>query len=497
MKQVFLLILASLIFMGCGHDHDHEDSESEELEPLVYTLYSDKTELFVEFKPLVIGEESRFAAHFTILGDLFKPITEGSVTLTLTGPNDNIVINSDAPSNPGIFRLAITPSKAGIYKLIFDIRTKDYTDQIVIEDVKVYENTEMAMQDQPEEEGGGNEIVYLKEQAWKVEFANVEVKRQTFLSTITTTGQIITPPGDQAIVSAKSSGIVTMKNSSFISGTSVYKGENLFTISGTSLNQQNINADILEARYNLEKARADYDRALELVEDRIISEKEFLTIQNTYEIAETIYNTLTTNYSAAGVRVYSPISGYVVSLNVKQGEFVEAGQTLAVISRNSTIVLRADLSQKYLDAVDQIKSANFRTPDGKTYNTDDLNGRYIVLGKIVGQDSPLIPITFEIDYREDLIPGTFVEVFLKTTRIPDALVIPVSALTEEQGVFFVFVQTGGESFEKREVTIEGSDGILARVLSGLEEGERVVTKGAYQVKLASMSGSIPEHGHEH
>lgn len=496
MKQVFLIILAALVIMGCSDDHEH-DEESEELEPLVYTIYSDKTELFVEFKPLVVGDESRFAAHFTILGDLFLPITEGSVSLTLTGPNDNISITADAPSSPGIFRLAITPEKTGEYKLIFNIKTKDYTDQIIIEGIKVYENEEMAMQDQPKEEDSGNEIVYLKEQAWKVEFANREVKRETFLSTIRTTGQIITPPSDQAIISAKSSGVVTMKNTSFITGSSVYRGENLFTITGTGLNEHNINSEVLEARYNLEKARSDYERALDLVEDKIISEKEFLTIKNTYEIAESIYNTLSTNYTGSGVRVYSPISGFIVSLNVKQGQFVEAGQTLAVISKNSTIVLRADLSQKYIEMVDKIKSANFRTPDGKTYNTDDLNGRYIVLGKIVGQDSPLIPLTFEIDYREDFIPGTFVEVFLKTTRIPDALVIPVSALTEEQGVYYVFVQTGGESFEKREVTIEGSDGFSVRILSGLEEGERVVTKGAYQVKLASMSGSIPEHGHEH
>ena len=91
MKQVFIIILAAFLYMGCSHDHDH-DEESDELEPLVYTIYSEKTELFVEFKPLVVGDESRFAAHFTVLGDLFKPITEGSVSLTLTGPNDDISI---------------------------------------------------------------------------------------------------------------------------------------------------------------------------------------------------------------------------------------------------------------------------------------------------------------------------------------------------------------------------------------------------------------------
>ena len=41
------------------------------------------------------------------------------------------------------------------------------------------------------------------------------------------------------------------------------------------------------------------------------------------------------------------------------------------------------------------------------------------------------------------------------------------------------------------------NGKQVQVLSGLTEGERVVTKGAYQVKMASLGGSVPAHGHSH
>ena len=89
------------------------------------------------------------------------------------------------------------------------------------------------------------------------------------------------------------------------------------------------------------------------------------------------------------------------------------------------------------------------------------------------------------------------EVYLKSFPRPDALVIPVSSLIEEQGNFFVYVQAEGESFQKREVQLGANDGINVQVLSGVSEGERVVTKGAYQIKLSSMSGTMPAHGHEH
>jgi multidrug efflux pump subunit AcrA (membrane-fusion protein) len=96
-----------------------------------------------------------------------------------------------------------------------------------------------------------------------------------------------------------------------------------------------------------------------------------------------------------------------------------------------------------------------------------------------------------------MLAGSFAEVYLKTTLINDALVIPVSALIEEQGIFYVYVQTEGESFQKRELKLGANDGQKVQVLSGVNAGERVVTKGGYQIKLSQASGTLPTHGHEH
>lgn len=520
-KKILAIISLALLISACSKDK--QDITETGLEPLSYTIYSPKLELFVEFKPLVVGEVSRFAAHLTVLGESFTSLNEGKVTVSLT---DNGSASVEGPGSPGIFRPELKPVKAGNhYKLIFDIVTKDFTDKIVIDDITVYPDLQSALNssggehshehegedhdhehdghdeehhgEEKQETESGDEIKFLKEQAWKIDFANQEVKKGVFFYTIKTTGQILTPPSDEAIIAAKSSGIVSFNGNSYISGMQVYKGENLFSVSGSNLNEENINTKILEARLNLEKAEADYDRASELVKDKIISEKEFLVIENTYNIARSTYSSLTRNFTGSSIRVYSPISGFIRNISVQQGQFVEAGQPLAVVSRNNRLLIKADLSQKYFDMANQIQSANFKTPDGKAYSTESLNGTYVTYGRNVGMDNLLMPVNFEIDYRNDLIPGTFVEVFLKTTRIPDALVIPVTALIEEQGLFYVYIQTSGEGFVKREITVTGADGMLVQVLSGLTEGERVVTKGAYQIKLASMSGTMPSHGHEH
>ena len=139
-RASYWLSMFLLVVMGCkqnaSHEHGHEH-EASGLEPLAYTLYSDKTELFVEFKPLTVGEISNFATHLTILGDNFLPVTKGRVTVSLIVGDDGLKSVADSASSPGIFRLALKPNKVGIGKLVFDIVTDSYTDKIVIENVNL------------------------------------------------------------------------------------------------------------------------------------------------------------------------------------------------------------------------------------------------------------------------------------------------------------------------------------------------------------------------
>lgn len=75
--------------------------------------------------------------------------------------------------------------------------------------------------------------------------------------------------------------------------------------------------------------------------------------------------------------------------------------------------------------------------------------------------------------------------------------LPRTALTEEQGLFFAYLQLDEEGYKKQEVTLGADNGKSVQVLSGIKAGDRVVTQGAYQVKLASASNAIPAHSHEH
>lgn len=497
-KFILPLAIITTMLFSCSKEHSQEQNTAENsLEGLAYTIYTDKTELFVEFKPLISGIETRFAAHFTILGENFKALTEGNISLTVNVNGKAVSVTATEPQVPGIFRLRLTPQTAGMAKLIFTIKTKNYTDQIIIDNVKVYPDEKTALAEQPEEKGGSN-ITYLKEQAWKVEFANIAVKRKAFSDIIKTSGQILSAPGDEMIVTAKASGIVLFSGNKTIIGSEVNAGTNLFTITGGDLAEGNIDASYKEAKTNFEKAKSDYDRAKELIKDKIISEKDFLQAKVNFENTQTVFNTIAKNYSVNGQNISATMNGYVKNIFVSEGQFVEAGTPLAAISKNKKLILQANVSQKYFDKLSLITSANFKTTDNeKVFSTTELNGSLISYGKSASANSPFLPVIFEIDNAGNIIPGSVAEVYLKSFPIPDALIIPISSLIEEQGNFFVYVQTEGESFQKREVKIGASDGIDVQLLSGVNEDERVVTKGAYQIKLSTASGTLPAHGHEH
>ena len=500
-----------LLMVGCGHEHgegththdDHAHGDEThaphepELEPLSFTVWNKNSELFVEFPPLVVGKESRFAAHFSEMEN-FKAVEEGEVVVHLRKGKQKVVENSvPKPTSPGIFRPAITPQKEGTYQLEFILLTADFNDTIILNNIEVYPNVEVAFTANPPQPEG-DEISFLKEQAWKIDFAIEQVKRQSIREVIHTSGEIQPVKGAEKIVAAKSSGIVFFKSKKLQEGREVRAGETLFIISSKGLLQSNMEEKYRVAKARIDKTNADFERAKKLLAQQIIGQKEYQQRKMDYSIAEAEFQTLTNNYNAEGQTVKASMSGIIKNVLVSDGQFVEEGTPLVEITNNRRLLLQVEVSQRYLPKLRRIKSANFKTPyQDKVQSIDDYNGRLVSYGKVIEQGSSFIPVLFELDNLHELVSGSFVQVFLLTNIIEDELVISKSALMQDYSLNYVYVQTGGESFEKREVKLGVDDGVNIQILSGVSEGEWVVTKGAYQIKMASMSSTIPAHGHEH
>lgn len=341
--------------------------------------------------------------------------------------------------------------------------------------------------------GHDGEIVVSLERQKTFGITTEAVTAGDFAEVIHTSGQILSAMGDEMTVVAKTSGIISFGR--LTEGSAVGKGSLIATISSKELGGGD---QLAKAKAAFEAARKEYERDLLLSKDNIVSESHLDQSRLAYEQAKAEYDALASGTTKDGnVSVTSPLGGFIKKLSVSQGDYVETGTPIAVVSQNRRLRLRADVSEKYYGLVSGIKDANFSTSySDETYNLKALNGRLVGYGKASDGDY-YIPVTFEFDNKGDLIAGSYVNVYLKSSSSSRAISVPVGAVVEDQGVYYVFVQNDETGFLKREVKLGQSDGQRVLIKSGLNEGDVVVATGAIQVKLASVTAVPAGHTHSH
>ncbi|WP_346695042.1 efflux RND transporter periplasmic adaptor subunit [Barnesiella viscericola] len=343
-------------------------------------------------------------------------------------------------------------------------------------------------------EGHGDEIILKKAEADAIGLTTKTMKPERFHSVISCSGTLSAAQGDEMTVVAPVAGVVSLAGRHIADGSQVAKGSVLLHLSSKKLAAGD---PASKAYIDYETARKAYERAGELVKDQIISRQEYEQTARDYETARLAYEAM--GGSRSGSAVQAPMTGYLKNILVSDGDFVQMGQPLMTLSQNRRLQLRAEVPQRYYKELPTIVTANFKTTyDDRVYDLTQLNGKLLSYGRGTLAGGAYVPVVFELDNRGEVVPGACVEVYLRSSAVDNALVVPVSALTEEQGLYFVYLRLDEEGYKKQEVSIGDTDGANVRILSGLHEGDRVVTRGVYQVKLAANSGVIPEgHSHNH
>ncbi len=498
--NVILYAFLALFFANCSSNKKEKAQDNSHDEVKIQLIgYSNEFELYAEADPFVIGKTSNILSHFSHLPD-FKALEKGSMTIRLIVKGQEASQTLSKPTRKGIYSFELKPENAGSGKLVFDIKTEIGDFQLMVPDVYVFEEEHDAIHSAEESIlSKTNTTVFTKEQSWKIDFATENPKVQPFGQVIKTIAQVQSAQGDEILVSARINGIVKLTADNVLEGKRVSNGQVLFSISGSSLADNNSTVRFFEAKNNFDKAKADYERISDLAKDKIVSEKKLLDAKNQYDNAKVIYDNMNKNFNASGQSVKSSMNGYVKQLFVMNGQYIEAGQPIVIIAQNKTLLLKAEVQQKFAPILGFINSANIRTlHNNKTYSLEELNGKIISFGRNTNNENYLIPISLQIDNQGDFMTGGFVELHLKAFTNTQALTIPISSLLEEQGIYFVYVQITPELFEKREVKIGGTDGLKTEILKGISKQERIVILGAIHIKLAQATGTLDANsGHNH
>lgn len=338
----------------------------------------------------------------------------------------------------------------------------------------------------------GEGIAFSKHQAEAAGLQVEEVVDTPFYGVIKTAGHLQAPVADEAVVVATSAGVLYYTQPSIAEGQPMVEGRAFAGISAKKLQDGD---PLLKAKLAYETAKAEYERAKRLVDDKIVSAKEFEQIRLRYETAKTTYEGQAEGMTEKGASLSSPITGYLKQLLVPNGSYVEVGQPVVVVTQTRRLQLVAEVPERDFAQLHKVSKAHFTpTYTNRLYKTDELNGRLLAYGR--ASVGAFIPVTFEMDNVGDLIAGAYAEVYLLTQPEEGVVSVPLSALMEEQGLYYVYVKVCAEEYMKREVHPGRRNGERVEILHGLHHGEQVVTQGAYQVKLASMTTAIP-HGHSH
>ncbi len=342
-----------------------------------------------------------------------------------------------------------------------------------------------------ESHGAHGEIILSPEMAARAGVVSETIERGGFRAAVRCSGIILPSGSSETQIVAKTSGILYWEGGTPALGTMVKNKESIANISANGMVAGDAAA---QAAINYEAALKDYERAKQLLEDKIISRREFNRIEADYLIAK---NAVSDASTEGGMAVKSSLDGYISAVLKRQGEYVSAGESIASVTKDYKLRLQAELPERYLSLRNEISDANFKLSyEDKLFNIKDMNGRILSTARTLDRSSAYLPITFEFNNPGNIISGSYAEIWLLTELRGNVISVPESALTEEQGEFFVYEKLDEECYRKLAVKTGERNGEYVEILSGLHGGESIVTRGAYQVKLASAS-VIPGHTHNH
>lgn len=537
-----LLTAVAVATFGCkGHDHgsgEHAHAEpargptpaaEPELPGQSVTLWTERSELFMEHPPLLMGKEVRFAAHLTILPQPgappgFKALTDATVTLAVEMADGGTVTSTvDKPSNPGIFRPGLKPTRAGACRLVMRIRGPQLVDDFEVGPCHVYVDAKAAQAALGEEgEEPPGRIVYLKEQAWKTAFANTPVVERDLQPTLPTAGSIAAAAGHEARITAPVAGRLRLTAPIQADGSDVLRVGSKVTV-GQLLGSiaprlaegtvPTLQAEVQGAEVELSVAERQLSRLRRLFADDAVPRREVDDAQGRVDaararlagakgrLAQFRTGAAATDQggSISGYEVRAPIAGTVVEVTVVDAANVEAGEVLVHVIDASQTWLQAHVFEHDLAKVASVRSAWF-TVEGSEVPLDvtAMGGGLLITGTVVDPRTRTVAMVFELPNRNNALRiGQAARVHLALGPPVRGLAIPASAVVEEAGLPVAYVQIEGEAFERRPLLLGVRDRGLVQALGGVALGERVVTLGAWDIKLSASSGAIPAHGHAH
>lgn len=513
-KLMCLALAGILTLTGCGARNAPADGPGTELPTLDVTHWTDTTELFMEYPPLVAGRPALFAVHLTKLAD-FTPVNAGQARIEFTPESggQSKILAGPRPSRPGAFRVEDVPPAPGRYRWALILDAPGLADRHDLGTITVFPDEEAARSDAekaPSEDVAA--IAYLKEQQWTNEFATALVREAEVRGSIRMPATVHPLPGGEAIVAAPAAGRFTADALLSI-GDRVRAGQVLGRLEprlSAGSDRATLEAEMSEAHAAVDAARVELERAERLLAERAVPARRVEDARRTAAVADARLRaaearlaqrdeTLRTGGGAASGNAFAlraPIGGRLAEVMATLGASYDEGTPLFRVVRTDRVELEVQVASADVAIARQASGVALEVPGIPA--PFELEPHHVHDSGVIDPATRALGLQMEVrNPGEQLLIGQAGTAVLYTRERRRVPVVPNAAVLMEAGRSYVFVQVGGERFARRFIEIASRDGDLVGIRSGVSPGERVVARGAYEVQLASAASGLPAEGHVH
>ena len=360
-------------------------------------------------------------------------------------------------------------------------------------------------------------VPFRMEQQWLIRMKMALAEEAKLSPQIYSTGRVIASPANRALVAPPVGGIIESRSLPRI-GERVMRGQLLATLLQTptaaeaaQIRIENSRVDAerrrlaqgeIEARARLSAAAAEADRAKRLLEKKAYSQRQFEVAEADRKAAEATMagmqeqiKALQATPTTSNYQITAPLSGTIVELKKAAGEEVHPGEPILEIVALDRVWVEAPIFEKDLGRVTRSVDATFTTA---AYPDKEFHGRLINIGAVVDEQSRTAKVEFEVNnLAGELKLGMQANLRLSAGAKTTVLLVPKESVLDNEGKKIVYVLRSGEEFERRDVVLGDEFGDKIAILSGVKRGERVVTQGAYQLKLQELRpANAGAHTHE-
>jgi membrane fusion protein (multidrug efflux system) len=296
----------------------------------------------------------------------------------------------------------------------------------------------------------------------------VQLKKETLNNQLQVSGTIL--PNESVDIKPEISGLVTKVN--FKEGQYVTKGTPL-----VYLNDNELQAQYQRLQYTQKLVQTQESRQKQLLAREAISQEEYDIVLNQYNTALSDIKLVQAQLEKTVIR--APFNGRLGLRQVSEGAVINAANIIVSIVNIDPIKLEFSIPERYAGLVAEGSSIYFSSES----STEEVEGKVYAFEPQIDAATRTLKLRAQSPNKSGkYLPGMFVKIRFVLDVKEDALLVPAESVIPELSGYKVFVVGADGNAEQRMIEIGTRTDTQVQVISGLKEGDLVLTTGVMQVR---------------